>query len=237
MKGIVQLSNIPLRTEASGKSELCSQLLAGETYEVIEEKGEWLRIKNDADGYEGYINANQFAGISDFLGPAKRVCNYPFLVRHSAEATAFFPCGALVYEDIEGLITLPGIALIEFSKQFLNVPYLWGGKTAFGIDCSGFVQVMFSCFGVQMPRDAWQQAQMGEHIDFVASAMPGDLAFFENEAGNIVHVGICLNDNQIIHASGKVRIDQLDGHGIYNRHLAKHTHKLKWIKRTTIKTN
>ena len=115
--------------------------------------------------------------------------------------------------------------------MFLNAPYLWGGKTPFGVDCSGFTQMVYKLNGYKLMRDASQQSKQGEALSFIEESEPGDLAFFDNEEGNIIHVGIIMDDNYIIHASGKVRIDRLDHLGIYNAEINKHTHKLRVIKK------
>ncbi len=122
-------------------------------------------------------------------------------------------------------------SIIEFSKSYLNAPYLWGGKSPFGIDCSGFVQVVFKMNGIHLSRDASQQANAGENVSLLDEARPGDLLFFDNDEGDIIHVGILMEDKKIIHASGKVRIDVIDHQGIYNNDIKKYTHKLRLIKR------
>ncbi|MGE3825539.1 MAG: C40 family peptidase, partial [Bacteroidia bacterium] len=119
----------------------------------------------------------------------------------------------------------------EYATVFLNAPYLWGGRSVFGIDCSGFTQVVFKMAGIQLKRDAYQQAEQGITLSFVEEAQTGDLAFFDNEEGKIVHTGIVLSQGKIIHASGKVRIDKLDHQGIYNHDTKKYSHKLRLIKR------
>jgi cell wall-associated NlpC family hydrolase len=117
------------------------------------------------------------------------------------------------------------------AKKYLNAPYLWGGKSPFGIDCSGFTQIVFKIHHKKLLRDASQQATQGETVAFRSAAIGGDLAFFDNEDGKIIHVGIMLNNHQIIHAAGKVRIDPIDDQGIFNPELGKYTHKLRIIKR------
>ena len=121
--------------------------------------------------------------------------------------------------------------LLNTAKLFLNAPYLWGGKTIFGIDCSGFTQLVYKLSGYKLPRDAWQQAELGHPLSFVEEAQAGDLAFFDNEEGKIVHVGIILPNNEIIHASGKVRIDKFDHYGIFHSENKKYSHMLRVIKR------
>jgi hypothetical protein len=121
--------------------------------------------------------------------------------------------------------------LIEDAMLYMNAPYLWGGRTPFGIDCSGFVQMAYKLQGIKILRDASQQATMGEVISLLAEAEPGDLAFFDDLEGNITHVGMLIDRHRIIHCSGNVHIDTLDHEGIYNESLQKYTHKLRLIKR------
>jgi len=121
--------------------------------------------------------------------------------------------------------------LINNALIFLNAPYLWGGRTPFGIDCSGFTQIIYRLQGIKIPRDAYQQADLGTPLNFIEESEEGDLAFFNNNEGKIVHVGLIMKNNQIIHASGKVRIDKIDQKGIFNIEKNKHTHKLRIIKK------
>ena len=121
--------------------------------------------------------------------------------------------------------------LVEVAYQYLNAPYLWGGRTPAGIDCSGFTQMVYRLCGFSLPRDSSQQATHGITLSFIEESEAGDLAFFDNEEGRIVHVGIILQDNYILHASGKVRLDRLDQTGIFNREKGSHTHKLRVIKK------
>ena len=120
---------------------------------------------------------------------------------------------------------------MENAMMYINAPYLWGGRSPFGIDCSGFTQLVYKIAGKKLPRDAYQQAEIGQTLSFVEEAQSGDLAFFDNEEGSIVHVGILLQDNEIIHASGKVRIDKIDHQGIFNVDTKRYSHKLRLIKK------
>jgi cell wall-associated NlpC family hydrolase len=122
-------------------------------------------------------------------------------------------------------------ALEIVAKQFLGTAYLWGGRTVFGIDCSGFVQMVFKLFNINLPRDAYQQAEVGEDVGFLAEAKTGDLAFFDNEQGKITHVGILLSPQSIIHASAIVRIDPIDQAGIVSSSSGLRTHQLRTIRR------
>ena len=122
-------------------------------------------------------------------------------------------------------------AILSDAMMYLNAPYLWGGRTPFGIDCSGLVQMVYKIKKIKLLRDASQQATHGESVSFVSETEPGDLAFFDDEEGNIIHVGIMVDKARIIHASGKVRLDTIDHEGIYNVDEQRYTHKLRLIKR------
>jgi hypothetical protein len=234
MNGIAQLSLVNMRAEPSSKSELVNQLLFGETYVVHNQQGEWLHVSTLADNYSGFINVNQHTELPELITNKNVVSIFPHvLIQNNNNQTYLLP-GSLLAEPTEYTNYLNLSSMLALGKQFLGAPYLWGGKSYLGIDCSGFTQVLFRCGGVFLPRDAYQQAAFGEIIDFVTSALPGDLAFFENEDGKITHVGMVLDNNKIIHASGYVRIDDLDSHGIFNRYENKHTHKLKVIKRISL---
>ena len=120
--------------------------------------------------------------------------------------------------------------LVNIAYMYLHAPYLWGGRTPMGVDCSGFTQMAYRLNGISIPRDAFQQVELGTTLSFIEEAEPGDLAFFDNSEGLIIHVGMILENNHIIHASGKVRIDRIDQQGIFNKQLGEHTHKLRLIK-------
>lgn len=251
--GICNLSIVSLRSEPSDKSELVSQVLFGDYFKVLEKRTKWSKIRLDFDKYEGWIDNKQYLEISE--ENYTEFCDSPLVL--SAELIDFIsdknqnlstiPLGAslpnLVFNSFElgddnysfEGDTLTGKkeknTLIETAFSYLNAPYLWGGKTPFGIDCSGLTQMVYKLCGYKLLRDASQQATQGEVLSFIEESEPGDLAFFDNNDGEIIHVGIIMQDNYIIHAHGKVRIDRLDHSGIYNVDTKRHTHKLRVIKK------
>jgi hypothetical protein len=251
MFGICNLAIIPLRLEPSDRSEIVSQVLFGEHFEVLEELNQWRRIRMQFDSYEGWVDSKQFQVISEInfnqLSEDAFVLNSDLIEYISAPNNTLLPIplGAslsfLNYSDVNSSHfefegnktsgTKEKSNLISTAFLYLNSPYLWGGKTPFGIDCSGFTQMVYKLNGYKLLRDAAQQAAQGEALSFIEESEPGDLAFFDNEEGNIIHVGIIMENNYIIHASGKIRIDRLDHLGIYNPETNKHTHKLRVIKK------
>ena len=251
MFGICNLAIIPLRLEPSDKSEIVSQVLFGEHFEILEQLKQWTRIKIQYDNYDGWIDSKQFQLIPESffnqLSSDTIILNAD-LIEYITDHNGFLipiPLGSslsfLNYNEINTAkfafdgTKISGIKfknnLIKTAYMYLNAPYLWGGKTPFGIDCSGFTQMVYKLNGYKLWRDASQQAAQGEALSFIEESEPGDLAFFDNEEGKIIHVGIIMENNYIIHASGKVRIDRLDHLGIYNPEINKHTHKLRVIKK------
>jgi hypothetical protein len=251
MFGICNLAIIPLRFEPSDKSEIVSQVLFGEHFEILEQFKQWARIKMQYDDYEGWLDSKQFQLISESnfnqLSEDAIILNADLIEYITAPNNLLIPIPLAsslsflnhseintVNFDFEGT-KISGIKpkkeLINTAFMYLNAPYLWGGKTPFGIDCSGFTQMVYKLNGYKLLRDASQQATQGEPLSFIEESEPGDLAFFDNDEGNIIHVGIIMENNYIIHASGKVRIDRLDHLGIYNAEINKHTHKLRVIKK------
>jgi len=249
MQGSCHLTCIPLRAETSGKSELVTQLLFGETYHVHGQEGSWYKILTDYDSYHCWLNESQLN-----LLETERTGDVVYLeslwgTLSNEREKINIPCGAELVLNAEGKVLHRGTywklegktrkpaavvnrdTMVNDAYQFENAPYLWGGRTAFGMDCSGLTQLVYKLNGVKLPRDAYQQATVGNTLSFLDETMPGDLVFFDNEDGKIVHVGILLSTDRIIHASGHVRIDKIDQMGIFNTSLGKYTHKLRLIKK------
>ncbi|MFH6995354.1 NlpC/P60 family protein [Flavobacterium sp. FlaQc-48] len=251
MFGICNLAIVPVRSEPSDRSEIVTQLLFGEHLEILERQNQWARIRMQYDDYEGWVDSKQYQVISEAnynqLSNESIILNADLIdyITSSNNLLLPIPLGASLSFlnnneintsnfDFEGTKTSgvkPKSALINTAFMYLNAPYLWGGKTPFGIDCSGLTQMVYKLNGYKIHRDASQQALEGEPLSFIEESEAGDLAFFDNDEGNIIHVGIIMDNNYIIHASGKVRIDRLDHLGIYNPELNKHTHKLRVIKK------
>ena len=244
--GICNLSIVPLRLETSDTSELVSQVIYGETFKVLEQRKQWSKIRLAFDKYEGWIDNKQYIEISEdeykslCIEQPKLSTDLVEFIEDKNNQLSLITLGSslnglsILNHKYEGNFVSEKIEkpnLIKTAFNFLNTPYLWGGKTPFGIDCSGFTQMVYKLNGYKLLRDASQQATQGEALSFIEESEPGDLAFFDNNEGVIVHVGIIMKDNYIIHAHGKVRIDRLDHSGIYNVDNKKHTHKLRVIKK------
>ncbi|WP_378174412.1 NlpC/P60 family protein [Aquimarina sp. SS2-1] len=244
--GICNLSIVPLRSEPSDPSEMVSQVLYGEHFKVLEKRKKWSRIRLAFDTYEGWIDNKQYIEIteetyknfdskpldvsSDFIDFVSCKDNQlmPIVLGSSLGALDYFEHH---YEGNRIRKVQPKEKLVETAYLFLNAPYLWGGKTNFGIDCSGFTQMVYKLNGYKLLRDASLQATQGDPLSFIEESEPGDLAFFDNDEGAITHVGIIMKDNYIIHAHGKVRVDRIDHTGIFNSETRLYTHQLRVIKR------
>ncbi len=255
--GIAKQSIIPLRKEAKEQSEMISQILFGELYEVKDQKGDWLYVSVKFDDYHGWISSTMFTAVgSDFLDyveqnesfiPASISIisliggNYPQYIPAGSSLPAYSEQSKSfkINEQTFRFYTSEQNAdkffdssdIIEVSYRFMNAPYLWGGRTIFGIDCSGFTQIVYKICGLKLLRDAYQQFSQGYFIQEFSQFQPGDLAFFGQSVSKITHVGILIDNEQIIHASGSVRLDKWDDIGIFNKELQKYTHKLIGIKR------
>ncbi len=252
--GICPLSVVPVRSSASDKSEMISQLLFGEVVELLESKSSWTKVRCMWDNYIGWVDLkqlkiitqndvdsykNNYAHSLELVQGAMTEGHYvPITIgatlprfdglKFNLNGSSFtFSGQAISPQEIEPSVDL----LLKIARRYLYAPYLWGGRSPLGIDCSGFTQMVFKIIGTPLPRDASQQVEEGELIDFVEQALPGDLAFFKNQKGKIVHTGIIMPEGQIIHASGQVRIDKLDHFGIFNVDKNKYSHKLRVIKR------
>lgn len=241
---------MPLRAEPSHKSEMISQAIFGECVETETVNADgWVKVRLQYDGYEGWVTQSHLETITlDLYNAPYTHIATQWAARLSLNGQpVYIPYGSLLKlsasqwgnvkvsaeSGIEPFAPakLPHLAWRPIAHTFLNTAYLWGGKTVFGTDCSGFTQTVYKILGIPLLRDAYQQATEGETVSLIQEAKPGDLAFFDNEAGKITHVGLLLSDQEIIHASGKVRIDPIDHQGIVNVDTGVRTHKLRLIRR------
>ncbi|HUW06561.1 MAG TPA: C40 family peptidase [Williamwhitmania sp.] len=252
-KAIAVETIVPMRREPSESSEMVSQLLWGEPIEINDTAESWLLVQSMADGYQGWVSSNMVKALSD--AEFATIANAALIITsmvdqcHIGEANMEYtmPPGAFIFErEPKGGYFHPTAGSLTFKNQvaaakptdvtttamhFINSPYLWGGKSIFGLDCSGFTQTIYRIHDIFIPRDASQQASTGKTVDFITEVQPGDLAFFDNEEGLITHVGLIASEGKIIHASGRVRIDSIDHQGIFNNEKSIYTHKLRIIKR------
>jgi hypothetical protein len=254
-KGICRLSVVPVRRDPVDHAEMLTQLLFGEHYTVLERTADklWIKVRQAFDQYEGWISARQHSDISDEY--FEHLNNTEFKVCTDLVASILYkrrvipvvlgsilPISSTELFAVDEHFAFNGESKnmgerhdFEFLKtialKYLNSPYLWGGKSPFGIDCSGFIQQVFKVCGYRLKRDARDQVHQGEKIEKTEDAKPGDLAFFSNETGRITHVGMVLEEHKIIHASGWVRVDNLDEHGILNEISMTHTHRLAGLRR------
>lgn len=244
-RGLCHLSCIAVRKEPSHRSEMVSQLIYGERYTIIENtNNDWLFIECEFDKYRGFLLANQFKEFSFDNTPLLYTGDFAW-----DDINNFIPKGAEIYNK-ECIVDVENDELMDFSliqlnneqirenifnqsTSMINTPYLWGGRTAWGMDCSGFTQIIYKVCGINLLRDASQQQQLGELIN-LEEILPGDIAFFCNESGNITHTGIVLGKDSIIHCSGSVKVDILNNEGIICHVSKRQTHTLHSIKRIII---
>jgi len=244
---------IPVRTEPAESAQLETQILFGESFELLEHKAGWQKVKCHYDGYEGWIDEKLVEKLGDrdvnqWNNAPGFIVNKPYIkvICESDSSAILISAGSRVvfngedrnairiggYEFYwQGTVPDKKTDIETVAKGFMNAPYLWGGRSFYGIDCSGLIQVVFKTAGVFLPRNASQQIEIGQVVSFVEEARTGDLAFFDDEEGRIIHVGICLGQGRILHASGSVRIDALDHQGIYNKERRTYSHRLRVIKR------
>ncbi|MGB0429985.1 MAG: NlpC/P60 family protein [Bacteroidia bacterium] len=222
------LASFAIREHPSHKSQLVTEILYGQRFCILEVKESWKKVKNFTDGYIGWIEFNH-SFLPDEL--PLFVAQSPNCLITEKGNIQIYP-GAEIHATEASRLVEPNIekSLIALAKSYLGTPYLWGGKTKSGIDCSGFIQCLFATKQLNLPRDAYQQAEIGKTVDF-DNLKAGDIAFFKNNLDKITHVGLIIENDSIIHASEMVRIDKLTKNGIWNDELQKETHHLSHIKR------
>ena len=248
MFAICTLPLCPVRAEASDKSEMVDQLLFGDRITILEKQEKWSRIQCAEYDYTGWVDNKQYTIVDEeqynSIANWKSFVHEPMMNVSLGEDSIILPMGARLPESqlkqSDNQANEQSLTPIDLAIKLLHSPYLWGGKSCMGIDCSGLTQVVFRVCGQQLPRDASQQARCGQPVATIDDAMPNDLCFFtkitdnpENHSSEypIIHVGIYMGQGSIIHASGQVRIDRIDSHGIFNAGIGQYTHRLHSIRR------
>ena len=252
-------SVVPVRTEPSECAEQSTQMLFGELCPILEQKSRWNRIKLMSDGQEGWVDAKMTTPMSDdeyktyseaLTSSAKVIFPMTYAVSENNGQTIPLTAGTQLAQYKEGRFEVLGVGfridpsmvcvqplemnqenLLQVVRFFLNVPYLWGGKNAMGMDCSGFTQTIMGLFGKNLLRNASEQVQQGEMVDSLKEAKAGDLVFFDHEDGKISHVGIVIDPERVIHCSGRVKVEKLDETGIFSAEQGEYSHHLVVIRR------
>jgi len=256
MYGVVHVPLAPLREAPSLKAAMLSQLLAGELMEILDAEHSWYLVMNLYDGLKGWVDPKMVEvlldGMEDTIeASVQGIVPAPLMLARDQYGRSFYlPGGARIYSHGSSVAVAPGRNLendivgglvkpvYKSRKRLINTaiayngaPCLPGGKSVFGIDCAGLLQITCQLNGLRMPRELAKQLELGDVVGLNAEALPGDLAFFENVEGNIVHAGLVMDGGRIVHAFGEVRVDMFDHEGIFNRHTRQYTHKLRVIKR------
>jgi len=243
---------VPLRSGPSHRSEMLSQVLFGEKYRITDHVGHWYMIETLFANYTGWIDTDHLQQSPSEKDDKGQVLNRALLCHREDGTRMVLEAGCEVYDpdfvkgsfragsctfsaasDFSQSYLKVSETLADTALKFINSPYIWGGRIPSGIDCSGFVQLVYKIQGIKIPRDSWQQAEAGISISFLEETLPGDLLLFDDERGKITHVGMILSRGLVIHASGRVRIDTIDAQGIYKKEKKGYSHRLRTIRRIT----
>ena len=252
-------SIVPVRAEAKESAEQNTQMLFGELCEVLEEQPRWKRIRLENDGQEGWVDAKMVTPMSEkeyrahkkaMKDAARVVFPMAYAMSENNGQTIPLTAGTQLTNYQDGRFEVLGVgfridpnmvsvaplaltqeSLLQVVRFFLNVPYLWGGKNALGMDCSGFTQVIMSLFGKALLRNASEQVTQGKAVNELKKTQAGDLVFFDHEDGKISHVGIVIDAERVIHCSGRVKVEKLDEKGIFNAETGEYSHHLVQIRR------
>jgi hypothetical protein len=212
---------------------MLTQEVFGRAVEIIARRDNWVRCRL-TDGYEGWMAEGAVCEDPGMPAPGHVVTRRFARARSETPGDLMLPLGShlAVQDDGEASldVSLPGGGCArvvadsicplgslpwdigrfgELTRELVGTPYLWGGKSTFGIDCSGLVQAMFEFFGYDLPRDSRKQALQGDMVADLSGVIPLDLIFF-GDAERIDHVGVHLGDLSMLHASGHVRVESLD---------------------------
>ena len=252
-------SIVPVRSDAREGAEQNTQMLFGELAQVLEEQDRWTRVRLESDGQEGWVDTKMIAPIAGkdlkaYCEALKKAATVAFPMTYAVSEnngqTIPLTAGTKLTNYKDGRFEVLGVGfridasmvltaprelnqetLLQTVRFFINTPYLWGGKNALGMDCSGFTQIVLSLFGKKLLRNASEQVTQGDPVNDLSQAKAGDLAFFDHEDGRISHVGIIIDPERIIHCSGRVKVEKLDPTGIFNAETGTYSHHLVSIRR------
>ena len=255
-KGSTFQAFLPVMLEPDHSSMMISQLLFGEEFILLEKSGNWLHIRAEFDGTEGWVVeqgvefreasyeenigllsnfrllALPSATVLDLTKGQQRIISSGAVWNTETGNTLTWYGHEFEFISREGFI-IPGSGFNpgEFGKRIVSLPAIPGGRSGFGFDSSGLVQMLCRMRGQNIPRNFREQAELGTTINFMYEVEEGDLAFFDNEEGEIIHVGMILDSGYLLHCASCVSIDHLDHHGIFSNEKEGYTHKLRVIKR------
>jgi hypothetical protein len=241
---------VPLRSGPSHRSEMLSQVLFGEKYEILDQIGHWMKIRTLFDDYTGWIDIDHMQHSESDSNACSHVLIMSLLCHKNDKTKLVLEAGCEIYDpdfddktftagkntytapsDFRNCCITTSDSVTDTAMKFINSPYIWGGRIPSGIDCSGFTQLVYKIHGKPIPRDSCKQAEAGTEVSFIDEAKPGDLVFFDDDRGRITHVGMIFSKGLVIHASGRVRIDTIDHQGIFKQEKGDYSHHLRRIRR------
>ncbi|THH41349.1 C40 family peptidase [Neolewinella litorea] len=243
-----------LHKRPSAGAPWVSQLLLGEVVQVLEPGERYSRVVTPEEELEGYVLTDQLVTVDEATYRRQLDCpafalelfcpvfsdNFGMPVTFGARLPAYdgiqllhagqrfrYSGQALLSENL----TADADMMLRLARKWLFTPELRGGRTPTGIGSSELVQLVARLVGLRLPRAAADMSSMGRPVDFVVQCQPADLAFFDDGRGRIEHVGLILPDSQVLHVSGRVRVDPLDHFGIFDREGRRYSHRLRIVRR------